>query len=139
MRYLLDTHVAVWLLTDDKRFPAPLRESVLYCEDDYSVSEASLIEILQLQQGGRIEMMHRPAVVKSTLIDNWNINIISATIEVMDCLFDIPIPETSKGKHSDPFDRIIIATAIQRNMTLVSADEKFPWYAEHCGLDLLPI
>lgn len=139
MRYLLDTHAAVWLLTKDNRLPHNLLESALYCEDDFSVSEATLIEIVQLQQGGRIDTLHRPDVVRKTLSDDWNIAIQPISSDILERLYDIPIPETPKGRHSDPFDRIIIATAIKRNMTLVSADTKFPWYEEHCGLRLLQI
>ena len=139
MRYLLDTHAVVWLLTKDSRLPSELLESALYCEDDFSVSEVSLIEILQLQQGGRIDTMHRPTIVRKTLAEDWNIGIHPISTDILERLYDIPIPETPKGKHSDPFDRIIISTAIKRNMTLISADSKFPWYAEHCGLKLLAI
>lgn len=139
MRYLLDTHAAIWMMTKDNRLPADLLESALYCEDDFSVSEATLVEILQLQQGGRIDTMHRPAVVRKTLAEDWNVNIHPVTTDILERLYDIPIPETPKGKHSDPFDRIIIATAIRRGMTLVSADTKFPWYRDNCGLHLLEI
>ena len=139
MRYLLDTHAAIWLITKDDRLPHSLLESALYCEDDFSISEASLIEIVQLQQGGRIDTMHRPATVRKTMAEDWNIGIQPVTTDILERLYDIPIPETPKGRHSDPFDRIIIATAIKRNMILVSADSKFPWYAEHCGLHLLKI
>ncbi|MBQ7684371.1 MAG: type II toxin-antitoxin system VapC family toxin [Bacteroidaceae bacterium] len=139
MRYLLDTHAAVWLLTKDSRLPRHLLESALYCEDDFSVSEATLIEILQLQQGGRIDTLHRPATVRKTLADDWNVNILPISTDILELLYDIPVPETPKGRHSDPFDRIIIATAIKRGMTLVSADTKFPWYEEHCQLHLMQI
>ena len=139
MRYLLDTHAVVWLLTKDSKLPKEILEKVTYCEDDFCVSEMSLIEIIQLQQGGRLDSINRPEAVKRTLVDILNIRIEPLADDILERLYDIPIPETPKGKHSDPFDRIIIATAIKRNMTLISADSKFPWYAEHCGLKLLAI
>ncbi len=138
MRYLLDTHTLIWLMTDDNRLPEQVKESVLYCQDDYSVSSLSLIEILQLQQGGKITFRDRPATV-SRLLSEMNINIEPVSVDILDHLYDIDIPRTPFGSHSDPFDRIIIATAIKRNMTLVSADTKFPWYQQHCGLHLLHI
>lgn len=138
MRYLLDTHTLIWLMTDDNRLPEQVKESVLYCQDDYSVSSLSLIEILQLQQGGKITFRDRPATV-SRLLSEMNINIEPVSVDILDHLYDIDIPRTPFGSHSDPFDRIIIATAIKRNMTLVSADTKFPWYQQRCGLHLLHI
>lgn len=139
MRYLLDTHAAIWLITKDSRLPHNLLESALYCEDDFSISEATLIEIVQLQQGGRIDSIHRPAVVRKALAEEWNIGIQPITTDILERLYDIPIPDTPKGRHSDPFDRIIIATALKRGMSLVSADTKFPWYADNCGLKLIEI
>ncbi|MBQ3787896.1 MAG: hypothetical protein II849_03715 [Bacteroidales bacterium] len=75
MRYLLDTHAVVWLLTKDSKLPKEILESVTYCEDDFCVSEMSLIEIIQLQQGGRLDSINRPEVVRRTLVDILNIRI----------------------------------------------------------------
>lgn len=138
MRFLLDTHTLIWLMTDDNRLPSHVKESVLYCLDDYSVSTVSLIELLQLQQGSKITFRDRPATV-SRLLAEMNINIEPIVVDILDHLYDIDIPRTPFGSHSDPFDRIIIATAIKRSMTLISADTKFPWYAERYGLRLLQI
>jgi PIN domain nuclease of toxin-antitoxin system len=41
-----------------------------------------------------------------------------------------------KENHSDPFDRMLISQAIERNLTLISSDEKIAQYREH-GLSLL--
>lgn len=138
MRYLLDTHTLIWLMTDNSRLPGHVKESVLYCQDDYSISSVSLIELLQLQQGGRIAFRDRPSTV-SRLLGEMNICVEPLAVDILDHLYDIDIPRTPFGSHSDPFDRIIIATAIRRGMTLVSADTKFPWYRDNCGLHLLEI
>ena len=98
----------------------------------------TLAEIIQLQQGGRINLNYRPTVVREIIEDN-NIMIVSATNDILEKFFDLPIPIVNGNKHSDPFDRIIISTAIKRNMTVISADRKFPWYRDNCNLQLLEI
>ncbi len=45
-------------------------------------------------------------------------------------LFDLPL------HHTDPFDRMIIATALCENLPLVGGDEKFPAYKTE-GLSLI--
>ena len=40
------------------------------------------------------------------------------------------------GKHTDPFDRIIIAQAISEKIPLISSDQRFPKYKK-IGLDLI--
>ena len=136
MRYLLDTHTLVWLLSSQSgKLPESLRESLLYYEDDFFVSEVSLIEIIQLQQIGRFQLS-RPKTARRVIEEN-GIAILPASDDILEHFYDLPVPTIKNRRHSDPFDRIIIATAICRGCVLVSADEKFPWYREHCKLSLL--
>lgn len=139
MRYLLDTHALVWLLSSqDRKLPRDIRESVRYCEDAFFVSELSLIEIIQLQQTGRIDLGYTPQAVRN-IVSRDNIIILSPTPDIIDVFYGMEIPVINGNRHSDPFDRIIIATAIKRDLVLVSADQKFPWYAANCHLQLRQI
>ena len=97
----------------------------------------SLVEIVQLQQIGRIEA-NRPAKVRSVVESN-GIAVVHVAPDIMETFYDLPIPTLNGRPHSDPFDRLIISTAIRRGYTLVSHDGKFPWYAEHCGLNLYEV
>lgn len=33
-------------------------------------------------------------------------------------------------EHRDPFDRLILATALEENLPVISADKKFTWYPD---------
>ena len=139
MRYLLDTHAAVWLLSaDQERLPEHIRNSILYCEDTFAISEISIVEIIQLQQRKRIELRYRPNTIR-TIIEENNIEIIPLSDDILERFFDLPMPTINGSLHGDPFDRLIIATALRRGLTLVSSDSKFPWYQANCGLHLLAI
>lgn len=136
MRYLLDTHALIWLLSSqDRKLPLDIRESIRYCEDAFFVNEMSLIEIIQLQQTGRIDLNYAPQAVREG-IERDNIMVISTTPDILDTFFYMPVPNIGGRRHSDPFDRIIISTAIKRNLILISADQKFPWYEANCHLQL---
>lgn len=139
MKYLLDTHALVWLLSSQERnLPRDIRESIRYCEDVFFVSELSLIEIIQLQQTGRINLRYTPKAVR-TVISNDNIIIIGLTPDIIDVFYGMEIPVINGSKHSDPFDRLIIATALKYDLVLISADQKFPWYQATYHLQLRQI
>lgn len=57
--YLLDTHIVIWLLSNDKRLDNSIREDIVYYQHQYHVSQFSLLEIVQLQQLKRIEHCFR--------------------------------------------------------------------------------
>lgn len=139
MRYLLDTHAVIWLLSsEDKKLPYNIRESIRYCEDSFFLSEISLVEIIQLQQREKIVFNYRPNTTRN-IIEANNIIIIPPSGDILECFYSLPIPSINGSQHADPFDRIIISTAIKRNLTLISADSKFPWYKRNCNLSLLEI
>ena len=139
MKYLLDTHAVIWLLSaEEEKLPKQLRESLFYCEDDFYISEITLIEIIQLQQRQRIKFQNRPRSSRATIEDN-NIKILPVSNDILERFYDLPIPSINGTQHADPFDRIIISTAITRDMSLISADGKFPWYQQHCALTLFPL
>ena len=138
MRYLLDTHALVWLISHDEgRLPESLRDSIRYYEDEFAISEISLVEIIQLQQIGRLEA-NRPEKIRSVVEAN-GIAILHIAPDIMETFYDLPIPNIAGRLHADPFDRIIISTALRRGYTLVSHDTKFPWYKEHCRLSIFEV
>ena len=134
-RYLLDTQAAVWLLTNNKELPKNLREEIEYVQSLFHVSYMSIVEIIHLQQCGKIDL---PLSGRELLANFDRMNVYTLPLSD-DTLVGLSMLEIDRGKHSDPFDRAIIATAISRGLTLISSDNKFPWYAEHCGLQLLEI
>ena len=138
MRYLLDTHALIWLIShEESRLPESLRDSMRYYEDEFAISEISLVEIVQLQQIGRLEA-NRPDKVRRVVEAN-GIAILHIAPDIMETFYDLPLPLLNGRTHADPFDRLIIATALRRGYVLVSHDSKFPWYKDHCRLSLMNI
>lgn len=134
-RYLLDTQAAVWLLTNNKELPGYLREEIEYMQSLFHVSYMSIVEIIHLQQCGKIDL---PLSGRELLSHFDRMSIYTLPLSD-DTLISLSMLEIDRSIHSDPFDRAIIATVISRGLTLISSDGKFPWYAERCGLQLLEI
>lgn len=138
-QYLLDTHVAYWLLVDDREnLPADIRDDIECFRNRYYVSAASLLELGIKQQKGQIELDGSPRQIQEYLLQ-WDISVIDVSVDVIDTFYKMGIPESQALQHKDPFDRLIIATALNYGFTLVSADRKFPWWQRYRKLSLLYI
>ena len=139
MNYLLDTHCIAWFFTGrHDLLPDDVVDDLLYYGNNYAVSEMSIVELFQLRQVGRLDLVQRPTELRNNL-EYMNMEILPVTTRTMEVFCDLPQPAFNDGRHTDPFDRIIIATAINYGRTLISHDRRFPYYAEHADLSLLEI
>jgi PIN domain nuclease of toxin-antitoxin system len=121
---ILDTHIWIWFINQEfDRFPAPWREAI-ETADQVSISPVSCFEVALAQQKGRLEL---PCPV-----DEW----LTTALEPSGItLFPITAPiayraTTLSPIHRDPFDRLIIATALVANAKLASIDHLFVQYPE---------
>lgn len=116
---LLDTHVLVWLVGEPERLSAPAREAI-DSESEPAIALVSAQEIAYLVLRGRLQM-DRPA-------DSWMRDVL--TIRGIQTI--PPTVSTSLRAgfldpvqfHGDPIDRLIYATAVERDAQLVTADER---------------
>lgn len=138
MQYLLDTKALIWYLTDDERLPETIREDIECSYRKNSVAAISLVEIVQLQQINRISLKASPSEIMKVLEQAY-IKVNEATTDIMDYFYHMDFAIINGRAHTDPFDRLIIASAIKTNKTLISSDRKFPEYRELFGLQLLEI
>lgn len=112
MRLLLDSHVIVWWSLYPGRLRAGTRQAIMAPENEVLLSAASLWEL-----GLKI------ARQKLSLPDNY------ATRLLADGFAELPvsIAHASRGTalpplHGDPFDRLLIAQALEEGLVLVTAD-----------------
>ncbi len=128
-RYLLDTHIAVWFLLNDKKLSKSIREEIEYFQDVYSVSVVSLQEIVLLKRSRKIETTWSLNKIIA-LLENYNIAILDLTPQHIRAYETLSAPSINGKQHDDPFDRLLIAQSIAEKMTLISADQKFPFYQD---------
>ncbi len=128
-RYLLDTHIAVWFLLNDKKLSKSIREEIEYFQDVYSVSVVSLQEIVLLKRSRKIETTWSLNKIIA-LLENYNIAILDLTPQHIRAYETLSTPSINGKQHDDPFDRLLIAQSIAEKMTLISADQKFPFYQD---------
>ena len=121
---VLDTHIWFWFINREfERFPENWRE-VIETASQVGVSPVSCYEIALAHQKGRMSL---PCPASEWLADALmpsGIDLLPITPEVANQAVDLsPI-------HKDPFDRLIIATALIYQAQLASIDGQFKSYPE---------
>jgi PIN domain nuclease of toxin-antitoxin system len=118
VNYLLDTHVLLDLLTAPQRVGRSVRRMLEDPVNDVLVSAASAWEIAIKASIGRLRS---PDDLEEELSRE---GIGSLDITISDALTAGSLPR----HHNDPFDRMLVAQALNRRMTLVTRDTMLAAY-----------
>jgi PIN domain nuclease of toxin-antitoxin system len=122
MRYLLDTHTAIWLFTDSKRLSDKARTILADRACYLSISIASVWELaIKISKGGKVPNINGVSTFLDKL-DETGVDVLDITAN------EVKIVETLPYIHNDPFDRMIIATAKANELMLISADKNMQKY-----------
>lgn len=113
MRYLLDTHIWLWLVVNPKR-PGPATW-VKDPENELWLSPMSSWEAPTLNYKRRMKLDREPSA--------WMAQA-TAGLKEAPVSHAIMLEATRLPLHQDPADRIIAATAIILDLTLLTADER---------------
>lgn len=121
-RYLLDTHVWLWMQADPERLCDETRATVQDARNSILLSAASAWEIAIKYRLGKLPLPEAPA---SYVPDRMRRSGTSALpVEHAHALRTAQLPD----HHRDPFDRLLIAQAQQLDLTIVTADEQLSAY-----------
>lgn len=116
---LLDTHVLVWLDEGNPRLGKTALQTIneSLANSQLGVATISFWEVAMLIEKQRLTMQ--------TELADWRFELLQAG------LLEIPLRGTTAIQagqlplfHGDPADRMIVATAIENEATLMTADEK---------------
>ncbi len=123
MRLLLDSNVLLWLIFN-RALLTPLGLQLLVDErNELFVSRASLWELSIKVAKGKLSM---PGFSVRYLLDQ--IEKTGMTVIPIDDSH-ILRTETLPHHHGDPFDRMIVAQAMEEDLTILSSDRAIPLYA----------
>jgi PIN domain nuclease of toxin-antitoxin system len=122
LRLLLDTHTLIWWLAGDARLPAGARDAIEQYRPEVFVSAASAWEIATKVRIGKLPGAAAIAPDIPAVISREGFRPLSVTIEHGQRAGALP------GPVRDPFDRMLIAQAMQENLHLVSIERAFDTY-----------
>ena len=121
MKYLLDTHVVLWTAENSPLLSDRAKAAILDANAEKFISIASVWEVAiklgnhKLQLDGGLPEFFR-------IIDNNGFFTLPVEREYLRL-----IPHLTDF-HKDPFDRLLVATAITEEMTMITIDENIQKY-----------
>ena len=125
MTLLLDTHVFLWWLADDRRLKAEARAAIADKGSVVHVSAATCWEIAIKRSLGRLLISR--ADIESEIPGN---GFVELPISARHAIRAGGLPR----HHEDPFDRMLVAQALVEGLVLVTHDMRFADY----GVSVLP-
>ena len=122
MRVLLDTHAFIWFLAGDARLRAPARRHVADPANEKFLSIASVWEMAIKLSLGKLRLRDTLAEVVDQGTKSNAINLLGISKDHAVRVASLP------WHHRDPFDRLLVAQAIEDDLTLLAGDAAFDDY-----------
>jgi PIN domain nuclease of toxin-antitoxin system len=122
VRLLLDTHVAIWTLTEPRRIPPNISD--LLADPAHAVA-VSAVAVLEIAIKHQLRRRDSPPFSGHEVIghfENAGFELLNVTPAHAACVERLPLI------HSDPFDRLMLAQAVMENMQFVTYDRLLARY-----------
>ena len=122
MSYLLDTCVFLWLCAEPQRLSGAAKQILDAQQNVIHLSHVSHLEISLKWAAGRIRLPQPPRSWISQQVRAWHIKQVPLTLDEIYRSVELP------KHHRDPFDRLLVSSAICRNMTILTQDASVQQY-----------
>jgi PIN domain nuclease of toxin-antitoxin system len=122
VKFLLDSHIIVWLACEPARVDAAVAERLRQPDAELLLSVASWWELAVKHAAGRLDTSLSPMQLREAWLGRQNVQEVSIlATHVFEAAALPPI-------HKDPFDRMLAAQARIEDATLVTVD---PFLAQY--------
>ena len=122
MRILLDTHALLWWFSGSRQLSSNARQSIEDEDNDILISAASAWEITIKYRIGKLHGAEALVFDIPSAIASQGFEELPITVD------DAARAGLLPSHHRDPFDRMLIAQALSRNLPLVSIEPVFDDY-----------
>ncbi|MEI8244113.1 MAG: type II toxin-antitoxin system VapC family toxin [bacterium] len=126
MRYLLDTCAFIWLCAEPARLSPAVKRALGNPDASSLLSHVSILEITLKWTSGKIGLPVPPRQWIGEQVATWRIELLQITPDDIYRASELP------RVHADPFDRLLVATALGRRISLITPDEWLKQYPVHC-------
>ncbi len=123
---ILDTCAILWLASGNAQLSDHARATIASAPQ-VAISSISAMEIGQKYQKGKLSLPMPPSEWFHAIVKHHGLTVINLDADI--CLRATELPKI----HKDPFDRLIISTALRLERQVVTADAVFSSY----GVDTL--
>lgn len=122
MRVLVDTHVFLWWVEGNRALPAKARAALADRENECLISMVSAWELAIKAGLGKLKLA---LPVRRYIVEHVAAN----GFRMLDIrMAHVGRVETLDPHHGDPFDRLLIAQALEEKLAVVTADPVFRKY-----------
>ncbi len=122
MKVLVDTNVLVFSLTDDSLLSSDARRAMVDPKLKRVTSVAALWEMTIKISLGKLSLPESPHSLWRQMIATDPESVLSVSPGHLECLSRLP------HHHRDPFDRLMIAQALEEGWKVVSSDAQWDAY-----------
>jgi len=118
MKVLVDTHIFVWLLRNTQKLSMEQKTVLLSPKNQFFLSSISIAELRIKSSIGKFQLDFNPEKMA-----------LESGLELLDfSAGDSSLLESLPFHHKDPFDRMLISQAMNRNLSIMTSDSKFALY-----------
>lgn len=131
MRILLDTHIMLWAIMEDKKLPVKAGVMINDPRNEIYYSIVSIWEaaIKRLKHPDKITDYPTEELVKLCAESDFH----ELSLETKHvCALETLSRIKDSPSHHDPFDRILISQAKSEGMIFLTHDVLLPYYSEDC-------
>ncbi len=122
MRYLLDTMVWLWSVGPTEKIGNAGLEILRNGREEIYLSAASSWEIAIKAKLGKFQLPEAPGPYVRSRMAAQRVLALAVTQNHSLAVYDLPL------HHNDPFDRLIIAQALDEGMVILTSDRAFRKY-----------
>jgi PIN domain nuclease of toxin-antitoxin system len=122
VKYLIDTHTLLWIVTNDPKLSAKAKDLYLDSENEIFISMASIWELSIKSSLGKISLEQPLDEFVDEHVKGNDIRILKIELSHVLRIENLPF------YHRDPFDRLIISQSIEDNIPIIGSDKTFDSY-----------
>ena len=130
MNILLDTHIALWAITDHPKLPEKAKELIMDPDNNIYYSAVSAWEVLLKHDSPRNNLT-LTAEDFIAYCDEAGYIALNMKPRHIAAASKLDISQAGK-QHNDPFDRLLLSQAKAENFSFLTHDEKIALYNEKC-------
>ena len=116
MRILLDTHIFLWMINDSKRLSSEFKQIIQNPRNEKFLSVVSIWECVVKYQIGKLNFPNSPEMYLPLKRREHFVKILTVEENTVAQLIKLPL------LHRDPFDRLIMAHALQYELIIMTED-----------------
>lgn len=124
MKYLIDTHILIWLAVSPEKISKDVFEIIENPLNDVYISTVSFWEIAIKLSIKKLDLQGLEISDLVQICHEQNIKIVQLPISAVEKYRNLPVKE----KHKDPFDRVLISLCISDDYVFLSYDSNVELY-----------